>query len=140
MANKGLPKKYAKMGFAKGWKAYKRSRSGSTTNKRKMAKTKTRYRYRTTTPKRRSRRSAGKNLQNLLIGGAVAGIAAPMVPLGVIGRLGVGLLFGKKAGLLGAAALGIGIIGAAELGKQVAGGGFNLGGLGIGGAGGGTWQ
>ena len=47
MARKGLPKKYAKMGFKKGWAAYKRSKNKG---KRKRKSTKKRA-----SPKRRRR-------------------------------------------------------------------------------------
>lgn len=61
MARKGLPRKYAKMGFKRGWRAYKaqrnrrKGRTGRKTSARKP-RTRTVYRTRTVTarPKRRS--------------------------------------------------------------------------------------
>jgi hypothetical protein len=55
MARKGLPKKYAKMGFKKGWRAYKASKRKrrSPTRKRAPARRRTRA-----APKRRVRRVA----------------------------------------------------------------------------------
>ena len=47
MAGKGLPKKYAKMGFKKGWAAFKRSRKGGTRKRTTYSKPKK-------TPRRRS--------------------------------------------------------------------------------------
>lgn len=57
MANRGLPKKYAKMGFKRGWAAYKRSKGSS---KKGNTKTKTRTVYRTAKRKRGRRRSSNK--------------------------------------------------------------------------------
>jgi len=37
---RGLPKKYAKMGFVEGWKAYKASKTKRKLNKRRTTKTK----------------------------------------------------------------------------------------------------
>ncbi len=79
MARKGgLPKKYAKMGFKKGWKAYKatkrktstitRSRTRTTTRRRPMAR---RRKY-----TRRAKSFAGGAGMKPLIDGAIAGIAA----------------------------------------------------------------
>ena len=51
----GLPKKYAKMGFKKGWKAYRAAKRGGTT-KRKAAAPKVKYRTRTVTVKSKRRR------------------------------------------------------------------------------------
>ncbi len=77
MARKGgLPKKYARMGFKKGWKSYRaaqrrptrsRTRTRTVTRRKPMA----RRRY-----ARRARRAIGGAGMKPLIDGAIAGIAA----------------------------------------------------------------
>ena len=109
MARKGLPKKYAKMGFAKGWKAYrasKRSRSKTKTKPRTMAKKRTYS---------RRRGSSTKKFSDLLIGGIGAAAVSSMVPGGALGKLAIGYFGYKKKGVIGALATGLGILGAANL-------------------------
>jgi len=80
--NKGLPKKYAKMGFARGWKEYKKAKKNSPKRTRKRG-------YATMAKKKsRSRRygpfSAG-NAMKALVGTGVASLyevfVSPMIPL-----------------------------------------------------------
>lgn len=52
----GLPKKYAKMGFKKGWKAYRAAKRGGTRKRRKAAAPKVKYRTRTVTVRAKRRR------------------------------------------------------------------------------------
>jgi len=73
----GLPKKYAKMGFKRGWAAYKRARGRTTrrrrTTRRKPIKTYARRR-RSYTPKRRvSRTRKSKLVTKPFIDGLISG-------------------------------------------------------------------
>lgn len=71
---KGLPAKYAKMGFKKGWAAYRKAHNK--TKKRKSSKSKTKKRkYRLTKKKRRRRCKAKIPLEV-----AIAGVAIPITP------------------------------------------------------------
>lgn len=96
MARQGLPKKYAKMGFARGWKAYKaskKSRKGPSTKRRSTsnpAKTRTRTVYKKAAPTKRRRR---RNVPGLLAikgrdAGTRAANAAMMTGVGIIGAVG----------------------------------------------------
>jgi hypothetical protein len=86
MARKGLPKKYAKMGFKKGWAAYKRSKRG---RKRKSPARKKTYRRKRayTAPKRRRktmarrRKKGGSRRRSIRIGTAltIGTVALPAV-------------------------------------------------------------
>jgi len=76
MARQGLPKKYAKMGFKKGWAAYKKTkRTTRTTSRRKprqVKRTMARRRY-----KRAARRVYGaRGGIKPIMDGAIGGIAA----------------------------------------------------------------
>ena len=81
---KGLPKKYAKMGFKKGWAAYKRSKKGGTKKttrkkapKRKYTKTRASTKRRKSTMARRKKRGSRKQgIVSLAINGITLGIAA----------------------------------------------------------------
>jgi len=76
MAKSGLPKKYAKMGFKKGWAEYKKSKR-RTAPKRTPAK---RTRRKTTMAKKRNyRRSAKKLITKQFIDGAIDSGAQYMV-------------------------------------------------------------
>jgi len=89
MARKGLPKKYAKMGFKKGWKAYKASKRGrrrSPTKRRAAPRRRRTY----TAPKRRrktmARRKKGRTGRKtvrmgtaLTIGTVALPMAAPII-------------------------------------------------------------
>ena len=109
MAGKGLPKKYAKMGFAKGWKAYRAS-------KRSRPKTKTKTKSRTMAKRKTyRRRGSSKKFTDILIGGAGAAITSSMIPGGAAGKLAVGYLGYKKTGVIGAVATGLGILGVIEV-------------------------
>lgn len=73
----GLPRKYAKMGFAKGWRAYKSSKKTTKTTAKTAGSAKmARRRYRKLA--RRSRRSSssmgGGSVMKMALGGAVYGI------------------------------------------------------------------
>ena len=99
----GLPKKYAKMGFKKGWKAYKKTRSVKTTTKRSRTMAKKSYR-------RKSSTSIFGKLNSPLMG--AAGVVAyesfisPMIPLQGTAKdmleLVGGLYLSKKQGFIGA--------------------------------------
>jgi hypothetical protein len=65
MARKGLPKKYAKMGFKKGWREYKKSKRG-----RGRRKTSTRKNTRKRTYRRKNNMKLGNKA---IIGGIAAG-------------------------------------------------------------------
>lgn len=79
----GLPKKYAKMGFARGWRAYKATKSSSkrtrsrSTGGKLMAKTK---KYKSTKSK-----SGFSKIINIALGVGVAAVyevfISPMIPL-----------------------------------------------------------
>jgi len=103
----GLPKKYAKMGFKKGWIAYKRTKKSSSSikvRKYKRSKTMTKKSY-----KRKSTSLLGK-LNSPLLG--AAGVVAyesfisPMIPLQGTAKdmleLVGGLYLSKKQGFIGA--------------------------------------
>tara|TARA_Y100000310_G_scaffold251876_1_gene258504 strand:- start:316 stop:798 length:483 start_codon:yes stop_codon:yes gene_type:complete len=77
MARKGLPKKYAKMGFKKGWKAFKASkRSRTITLKRTVSKTAKRRRRPMAKRKvMRRRKSSIGGVGKLMLGGAIYGVA-----------------------------------------------------------------
>lgn len=104
---KGLPKKYAKMGFAKGWKAYKAS-------KRAKPKTKAKSRPKSggkKMPKKKTvRRKAAKltfgNIKKVLIGAGIAAayevVVSPMIPGSTIKNvieLFVGLFLAAMPGI-----------------------------------------
>ena len=73
MARKGLPKKYAKMGFKKGWREYKKSKRGGSTKRRTSTRTKS-------TRKRTYRRkSSMRGLSNPLMKGIIAGAGANLI-------------------------------------------------------------
>ena len=73
MANKGLPKKYAKMGFKKGWAAYKRSKR-STPAKRKVGNMAKRRSYRRTVRRARSFGGGMKPIIDGVLAGALGGV------------------------------------------------------------------
>ena len=69
----GLPKKYAKMGFKKGWAAYKKAKRKSSTTRRKPTKRKTAPKRRRSTVARRKRSySRRKKYTNISILGDIA--------------------------------------------------------------------
>jgi len=102
----GLPKKYARMGFKKGWKAYKKTKSSSSrvNSRTKRSKTMAKKTY-----KRKNSSLLGK-LNNPLLGaaGVVAyeSLISPMIPLQGTAKdmleLVGGLYLSKKKGILGA--------------------------------------
>lgn len=148
MVRSGLPKKYARMGFKKGWKAYKatKSRSRSSPVKKRrvtMARRKTRRRRATRTI-RRYRKSGGSafNLKKMIIPIAAATFIEPTVDQLVnqfagslninfagiqiddIAKVGIGLYFGKKGGIMGNTAKMIGIFAMRNIVSGFVGGGL----------------
>jgi len=67
MARKGLPKKYAKMGFKKGWREYKKSKRTPT------------KRRRTTTRRTYTKRGRNSMKTNALVKGLLAGAGATLI-------------------------------------------------------------
>ena len=84
----GLPKKYAKMGFKKGWAAYNRSKK-STSSPVKRRKTKTKYVRKTMAKKKTTRRKANNSMK--IFGVNVAKMGAPV---------GYGMLRGKTSAMI----------------------------------------
>jgi len=75
MARKGLPKKYAKMGFKKGWAAYKKARR--TPVRRKTTRRKGRTMARRRTYRRTARRAyTARGGMKPIIDGLIGGVAA----------------------------------------------------------------
>jgi len=75
MARKGLPKKYAKMGFKKGWAAYKKARR--TPVRRKTTRRKGRTMARRRTYRRKARRAyTARGGMKPIIDGLIGGVAA----------------------------------------------------------------
>lgn len=129
----GLPAKYAKMGFKKGWSEYRKvhSKGRSKTSKRKVSR-----RSVTKKPKRTQRRSNNMNFGlsgsfgKALIGGVAVGIANQFIPINIAGAdyLLAGMLMKNKLMTdLGAITLGRSLSGSITggiLGKSGNGGGF----------------
>lgn len=93
MASKGLPKKYAKMGFKRGWAAYKkaqrtptRKRSVAATNRRVKTTARRRRSYRRTARRAYTARGGMKPIMDGAIGGVAA--EAGQKYLGAIGAAG----------------------------------------------------
>lgn len=102
MARKGLPKKYAKMGFKRGWKLYKATLRG---NPKPRAKTKAKPRRQTMAKKKKSYRRKSKNILGMFTsktavdgyiakGGVVVvnkffGVNNPLVNAGITGAVGI---------------------------------------------------
>jgi hypothetical protein len=79
MARKGLPAKYAKMGFKKGWKAYKASKSGRKSTKKKSPKGKHTIKRRTYMARKKRNGKRKQGIVSLAVNAATLGIAlAPM--------------------------------------------------------------
>ena len=75
MARKGLPKKYAKMGFKKGWAAYKKARR--TPVRRKTTRRKGSTMARRRTYRRKARRAyTARGGMKPIIDGVIGGVAA----------------------------------------------------------------
>lgn len=90
MARKGLPAKYAKMGFARGWRAYKASKAGGRPKRRSPGRSSNPGR-----PKRSGKRAPRARG----IGGAVRRVASPKT-IGTAARLATQV----GTGIVGAAA------------------------------------
>lgn len=69
MARKGLPKKYAKMGFKRGWTAYKKAQGKTSTARRKPVRTAPKRRNNN----RRVRRTKGKLMTKPFVDGLISG-------------------------------------------------------------------
>jgi hypothetical protein len=96
------------------------------TKNRKSKKNPTRKikRLKNVTKKGRRRAAQGNgSMTNVILGGAVAGLVADMIPYGNVGKLAVGYVAGKKGGILGSTGKAIAVIGAANFTRQ------NLGGM-----------
>ena len=105
----GLPRKYAKMGFKKGWAAYRRTHKSTTTKKTTRAKTMARRKYKRAAPRRKASGMFGKlNTPVLGAAGVVAyeSLISPMIPLQGVAKdmleLVGGLYLSKKQGFIGA--------------------------------------
>jgi hypothetical protein len=102
----GLPKKYAKMGFKKGWREYKKTKArGRTRTARRVSTIPVRRRTRTMARRRTRRRSSRKGMSvegKMIIGGLGYGMVreplnslAKKIP--VIGGLGDEIALGMVA-------------------------------------------
>jgi len=79
----GLPKKYAKMGFSKGWKAYKATKKGSPANAKRKGSTMTKSKKSGRRSGNKLQRFFGISRSGIKIGKAITGgslIAIPLVP------------------------------------------------------------
>jgi len=81
---KGLPKKYAKMGFKKGWAAYKRAKSGRRRAAPRKKSVTRRKRRAYASPKRRVRRVARRRRKMSRSTKKRIGLAVA-IPVGIIG-------------------------------------------------------
>jgi len=122
MAKKGLPKKYAKMGFKRGWAAYKKSKRTTTRRtyarptKRKVRPMARRRSYKRTYRRARSFGGGMKPVIDGLMVGAAAGFLRGKVPYAdPIATLGIGY-FRNNATLK--------VLGGVELGEALLGGMF----------------
>lgn len=82
MARKGLPRKYAKMGFKKGWAAYKRSKGTtrrSTTTRRRRPTMARRRSYKKIYRRARSGGGSFKPIIDGVLAGAAGGLASNYV-------------------------------------------------------------
>jgi len=94
----GLPKRYAKMGFKKGWKAFKRAKKSYSKPKRRTATRKRKKRRKVRTMARRKkykrRYSRGTNPTKMIMGGIAYGAGREYISNllgGFIGNIGGGL-------------------------------------------------
>jgi len=69
MARKGLPKKYARMGFKKGWKAYKKTQGKTSAPRHRRAKTT----LKRTNKRRVVRRTKNKIMTKTFVDGLISG-------------------------------------------------------------------
>lgn len=76
MTKPGLPKKYAKMGFKKGWKAFKASKRKTKSKKTSKPKPKTKTKKRATT---RSTKTMGRRTRKIPLA-ATAGLVSSILP------------------------------------------------------------
>lgn len=137
MAKKGLPKKYAKMGFARGWKAYKASKrttrkAGPTMAKRKRTRTSSRVKSVARKTYQKSKPAINRGMKYAVgvgtgVGGAMGtAIITNMLPVAnartkaIIQMLmGAGLIMfaGKKMNIVKYAGTGATLAGALALTK-----------------------
>lgn len=141
---KGLPKKYAKMGFAKGWRAYKKSKKVK--NPKRQVRTMAKRKRRVSRPinKRSNKSSRGFTIPTWAYYG-VAGYFNESIDkfaasaAGRLGGVSVDIVkfvapwgvkkFLKPKGMIKSALNAVQNIGAFELGRQVKTGGLNFGNL-----------
>ncbi len=114
MARKGLPRKYAKMGFKRGWKAYK-SRSKAVSSRIKRIKSNKKINM----PRRRKKRYSRKRSKGVfgtgLIWNTILGagtyvvydsFVSPLIPvsgtLKNVVEFGLGLMLSRQRGFIGA--------------------------------------
>ena len=96
MARKGLPKKYARMGFKRGWAAYKRAQRKPARKRTARRKTTKKRRYNMARRKkyyRRARYGGGKYKPMIdgLLAGAIERFAGQYIPVPGAVKLGVGI-------------------------------------------------
>lgn len=89
MARKGLPKRYAKMGFKKGWKAYKRSKRKSRKGGYKVARRKRSYRRRASSGlKNLFGMSSMNTIIKAMVAGTITGALQNAIPDNALGGYG----------------------------------------------------
>ncbi len=114
---KGLPKKYAKMGFKRGWAAYKKSKRTTTRRKTTTRRAAPKRRYtmaRRRSYRRRARSAIGGINTNAMMKGVIAGAGATLIKKYInvpyaddLAVLGVGIFMKDKTlQTIGAVGLG----------------------------------
>ena len=88
MARKGLPKKYAKMGFKKGWKAFKAAKRGTKRRRTTTSRARPRRRNNPKRSVRRVRKSKNVNVNLVELGGGL------VLSDQILGAKGMADLFG----------------------------------------------
>ena len=121
----GLPKKYAKMGFKKGWAKFKASKGKSTSRVKNKIKTRSRM---AKVRKYGKKQSILGRLNNPLFGAAgvvtYESLISPMIPVQGIAKdmleLVAGLWMSKKQGILGATGKSLLVINSYQLISNIA--------------------
>jgi len=116
----GLPKKYAKMGFKKGWRAYKASKRTGVKRRRTYAKPARRRTYKRSYAKKAKKRSGNMNMNfggglgKGIAVGVAAGVVNKFIPINIAGAdlIIAGMLMKDKT---------IQKIGAVTLGRSISG-------------------
>lgn len=109
MARKGLPKKYAKMGFKKGWREFKKAKRAAKRKRKKSRSSKTRRRRgrviksrsRTMAKKRRRRSNRMSKRTKQLLGAAGYAVIGEPALDAVASRVGLGVSDDIVKGLAG---------------------------------------